>query len=357
MFLIHKPVINNTISFIVNNPQTHLKKMKNQFIITLLCLSLIGTIATAQTQKPTTTRKSSTTVQSSAPKTTTKSSTTTTTTMPNSTNAPVVVEEKKTTTTITTMPSNSMNSNSSSNSTIIQQSSGPSKGGKKIADPKPDKVVEPKPEKVVNVKEPKPERMKNLGSASGTGFHLGVKGGVNNFFFLGGGKIFDGTFGATPQFSVGFHGGLVTNYGISETFALQLEALYVQQNVKFADGSDNLTISNSVIEIPLALQLNFGGNTKFFVNAGGYMNYGLSGSYSGSQGGVALPTVKADYAGVSFGDRSDYGTLLGVGVKFNQVLFIEARANYSVKDGTYKDSAGKQVVPIFAGLSLGYFFN
>ena len=321
--------------------------MKNQFIITLLFLSIMGTIANAQTKKP------STTIKSSAPKTTIKTSTTTTTTIPNSTTAPVIVEEKKTITTTTSTPaqsnSSNLNSNNSSSSTTIQQSSGPSKDGKKPADPQPEKVIK--------VKDSKPEKMRSPSSSSdGTGFHIGVKAGANNFFFLGNGKIYDGSFGATPQFSVGFHGGLVANYGISETFALQLEALYVQQNVKFADGADNLTVTNNGIEIPLALQLNFGGDTKFFVNAGGYLNYGLNGSYSGVQGGVNLPTVKADFTGASFSDRSDYGVLLGLGVKFNQALFIEARANYSVKDGAYKDSAGKSVIPIFAGLSLGYFF-
>lgn len=333
--------------------------MKNQFIIILLCLSLIGTMAKAQTKKPTTTNKPSTTVKSSTPRTTTKASTITTTTILSSTTAPVVVEEKKTITTTTTTPDNSsnLNSSNSSSSTTIQQSSGPSKGGKKPADPQPEKVKEPNPEKVMKVKDPKPQKVKNpSNSTDGTGFHIGVKAGANNFFFLGNGKIYDGSFGATPQFSVGFHGGPVANYGISKTFALQLEALYVQQNIKFTNGTDNLIVTNNGVEIPLALQLNFGGDTKFFINAGGYLNYGLSGSYSGVQGGVTVPTVKADFTGASFSDRSDYGILLGLGVKFKQALFIEARANYSVKDGTYKDFAGKSVIPIFAGLSLGYFF-
>jgi hypothetical protein len=334
--------------------------MKNPFIITLLCLSLIGTIATAQTKKPTTTtKKPSTTVKSTAPKTTTKTSTTTTTTIPNSSTAPVVVEEKKTTTTTTTSPSssNSMNSNGSSSSTTIQQSSGPSKGGRKPADPKADKVVEPKPEKVVKVKEPKPEKVrepkpekvKSPRSSSGdVGSHFGIKAGANSLFFLSSSKIQ----GGTPDFSVSFHGGLVGNFGLSETIAIQAEALYVQQSSKFSDGADNATFTGNGIEIPLALQFNFGGDTKFFINAGGYATYTLG----GSQSGTAIPSITYDYTGVSFGDRTDYGAILGLGVKFNQALFIEARANYSVKEGTYTDAAGKKVVPIFAGLSLGYFF-
>jgi Outer membrane protein beta-barrel domain len=343
--------------------------MKNPFIITLLCLSLIGTIAKAQTKKPTTTttKKPSTTVKSTAPKTTTKTSTTTTTTIPNSTTAPVVVEEKKTTTTTTTTPTQSNSSNSNANSTsgttTIQQSSGPSKGGRKPAETKTEKVKEPKPERVrepkpERVREPRPEKVRNPSSSSdGTGVHLGIKGGVNNLFFTGGGKVGDGSFAATPAFAIGFHGGLVANIGISELFAIQPEVLYVQQNAKFAEGTDNLTIDGSAIEIPIALQFNIGsGSTKFFINLGGYGSYALSGGVSGTVGGTTIPKTAFDYTGVSFSDRTDYGAIAGIGVKFNQALFIEARGNYSLKDGAYKDTAGKRVVPVFAGLSLGYFF-
>jgi Outer membrane protein beta-barrel domain len=343
--------------------------MKNQFIITLLCLSLIGTIATAQTKKPTTTtKKPSTTVKSTVPKTTTKTSTTTTTTIPKSTTAPVVVEEKKTTTTTTTTTpaqtnSSSVDANSTSNSTTIQQSSGPSKGGKKPAETRTEKIKEPKPERVreprpERVREPKPEKVRNPSSSSdGTGVHFGIKGGVNNLFFTGGGKVGDGSFSATPSFAIGFHGGLVANIGISELFAIQPEVLYVQQNAKFAEGNDNLTIDGSAIEIPIALQFNLGsGPTKFFINLGGYGSYALTGGVSGTVGGTTIPKTAFDYTGVSFSDRTDYGAIAGIGLKFNQSLFIEARGNYSLKDGSFTDSAGKKVVPVFAGLSLGYFF-
>jgi len=332
--------------------------MKNQFIITLLCLSMIGNLAMAQTKKPTTTtKKPSTTVKSTAPKTTTKTSTTTTTTSPSSTTAPVVVEEKKTTTTTTSTGSSSnINSSNTSSSTTIQQSSGPSKGAKKTADPKPEKVKEPKPERVrepkpERVREPKPEKIRTSSSGD-VGTHFGIKAGVNSLFFLSSSKIQ----GGTPDFSIGFHGGIVGNFGLSETIAIQAEALYVQQSAKFSNGADNATFVGNGVEIPLALQFNFGGDTKIFINAGGYATYTLGGSYSGVSGGVTVPSKTIDYTGVSFGDRTDYGAILGLGVKFNQALFVEARANYSVKDGSYTDAAGKKVVPIFAGLSLGYFF-
>lgn len=345
--------------------------MKRTFIITLLYLSLFGTIAKAQTKKPTTTtKKPSTTVKSTAPKTTTKTSTTktTTTTIPSTTTAPVVVEEKKTITTTTTSPvqtnsSNVNSTNSTPSATTIQQSSGPSKGGKKPTEAKPERTREPRPERVrepkpERVRTPRPEKVKNPSSSSDdTGIHFGIKAGANNLFFLSSGKIGDGSFAATPAFSVGFHGGLVANIGISESIAIQPEVLYVVQNAKFAEGADNFTISSSGIEVPIALQFKFGGGpTKFFLNLGGFGTYALAGDLTGTVGGTAFPKQTFDYTGDSFADRTDYGAIFGIGLKFNQALFIEARGNYSLKDGSLTDTAGKKVVPIFAGLSLGYFF-
>ena len=286
-----------------------------------------------------------------------KSSTTTTTTTtskpPATTTTTPKVEEKKASTTTkssqtenTTIPAPS--------STTIQQSSGPSKKGKRTTEPKPEKIKEPKPEKV---KEPKPEKVKIPKSASieEIGTHFGVKAGINNTFFLGGSQFgFSGAVGS-PDYVMGFQGGLVANYGFNETFALQAEALYIQQSTRISNGADNSTFKSSGIEIPLALQLKFGENTKLFVNAGGYANYVLASSISEVTSGKTT-IIDSDYTGTSFGSRTDYGAIIGFGAKFKQILFIEARVNYSFKEGTYRDATNQKITPLFTTLSIGYLF-
>ena len=322
--------------------------MKKSFISTLLCLSLIGTIATAQTKKPTTTRKPSTTVKSTAPKTTTKTSTTTTTTIPDSPTAPVVVEEKRTTTTTTSSPNQSnstnMNSNGSSNSTTIQQSSGPSKGNKRNTDPKPDRVATPKPERVrepkpERVREPRPEKVRSASNSSDGGVKFGIRAEVTQAVTLESGGSYD--------ISPGVNAGLIVNLPISPVVSIQPEVLYSMKVAKIApDSKNSATISTGSILVPLMVNFNFGqGSTKFMLNLGGYGDYLLNAKVKVVQAGTTTQDASLDLTGQ---DKFDYGAAFGIGVKINGNLMIEARSFYGLKDNKSKDG--------FGTIGIGYFF-
>ena len=317
--------------------------MKKQFIITLLSLSLIGTIATAQTKKPTTTKKPSTTVKSTAPKTTTKTSTTTTTTIPNSTTAPVVVEEKKTTTTTTTTSSpnqsnsSNMNSNGSSNSTTIQQSSGPSKGNKRTADPKPDKVATPKPERV---REPRPEKVKSASNSSDGGVRFGIRAEATQLYTLQSLGSFD--------ISPGINAGLIVNLPISSSISIQPEVLYSMTTGKLSIDANNYEKATSGnILVPLMFNINLGqGPTKFMLNLGGYGSYLLNQNYKLVAGGVTQQDGSLDLTNA---DKFDYGAAIGLGVKINGNFMIEARSFYGLKDNTNSKIG-------IGTIGIGYFF-
>jgi Outer membrane protein beta-barrel domain len=350
MFFIRKPMISNTIPFIVHNPQNPFKKMKNQFIITLLCLSLIGTIATAQTKKPTTTtKKPSTTVKSTAPKTTTtKTSTTTTTTVPSTTTtAPVVVEEKKTTTTTTTSSptqsnTSTTNSGNTSSSTTIQQSSGPSKGGRKTAETKPEKVKEPRPERVrepkpERVREPRPERVRTARNDEG-GIKFGIRAEATQAVTLESGGNYD--------LAPGVNAGLIINFPVSETIGIQPEILYAFGNAKVSQDANNYaSFTSGSVLVPLMVNINLGQNsTKFMLNLGGYGNYLLNQNAKLVVGGV----TQQDGAVTLGDDKFDYGAVIGLGVKINNSFMIEARGFYGLKDNTGKNGLGT--------IGIGYFF-
>ena len=317
--------------------------MKKQFIITLLSLSLIGTIATAQTKKPKTTKKPSTTVKSTAPKTTTKTSTTTTTTIPNSTTAPVVVEEKKTTTTTTTTSSpnqsnsSNMNSNGSSNSTTIQQSSGPSKGNKRTADPKPDKVATPKPERV---REPRPEKVKSASNSSDGGVRFGIRAEATQLYTLQSLGSFD--------ISPGINAGLIVNLPISSSISIQPEVLYSMTTGKLSIDANNYEKATSGnILVPLMFNINLGqGPTKFMLNLGGYGSYLLNQNYKLVAGGVTQQDGSLDLTNA---DKFDYGAAIGLGVKINGNFMIEARSFYGLKDNTNSKIG-------IGTIGIGYFF-
>lgn len=304
--------------------------MKNQFIVTLLIFCVSITVAMAQSKKPTTTtQKPTTTVKSSAPKTTTTKKTTTTTTTTTTPVAipPPVVEEKKTTTTTTTIttPTQSTTTTTPANTTTTTtiQSSGPSKGKKNS---------EPKPEKVRTAREPKPEKVRTPRE------HNGSSGGIKFGIRAEASQLISFQSGGTYDISPGVNAGLFVNIPFSEVVSIQPEVLYSMQVAKV----DPAKITTNSILAPVTFNFNLGsGATKFVISPGGYAKYLLS--QSGTTGGGV--SVEKDLTGV---DKFGYGAVIGLGVKLNNRLLIEARSFYDLKESNNKT--------IVATVGIGYLF-
>ena len=317
--------------------------MKNHFIVTLLIVLMSGTIAMAQTKKPTTpTTKPSTTVKSNVPKTTTTKKTTTTTTTTTPVTPPPVVEEKKTTTTITTTETptekKSTTTPSTTTTTTTTQSSGPSKG-KKTSEPS---VKEPNSERV---REPRPERIRTPREPNGS------SGGVRFGIRAEGTQVVTFEEGVSFAFSPSFNAGLIVNIPISEKLAVQPEVLYSMKTAKI-DGvllggasGDYLKVTNNSILVPVTLNINLGqSSTKFMINLGGYADYALSGSSEQSVGGVKT-SKNIDLTGT---DKFSSGAVFGLGVKLNNSFLIEARTFYDLKTSNNKT--------ILSTFGIGYMF-
>lgn len=302
--------------------------MKNHIILALLLFCMSGTIALAQTKKPTTaTKKPTTTVKTSPAKTTTKTTTTTST--------PVVsqpVEQKKTTTTTTTTSSSPQQTNSSTTTTI--QSTGPSKGTK-ARTPEPERE-----EKVEKVREEKPEKVRipKVGPDNDGRVRFGIRAEATQLYTLESGGNYD--------LSPGVNAGLIVNLPISNVVSIQPEILFAMTTGKVTEDADNYAKSTgSSILVPLMFNFNFGnGSTKFMLNLGGYGNYALS------QTSKVVVLGKTIFDGsVDLGnDKFDYGAGLGLGVKLNNNLMIEARSFYSLKDNINKSGIGT--------IGIGYLF-
>lgn len=282
-----------------------------------------GTIALAQTKKPTTaTKKPTTTVKTSPAKTTTKTTTTTST--------PVVsqpVEQKKT----TTSPS-PQQTNSSTTTTI--QSTGPSKGTK-TRTPEPERE-----EKVEKVREEKPEKVRipKVGPDNDGRVRFGIRAEATQLYTLESGGNYD--------LSPGVNAGLIVNLPISQVVSIQPEILYSMTNGKVSDDGNNYAKgTSSSILVPLMFNFNFGsGSTKFMLNLGGYGNYALSQTSKVVVGGTTISDGSVDLGN----DKFDYGAGLGLGVKLNNSLMIEARSFYSLKDNINKSGIGT--------IGIGYLF-
>ena len=81
------------------------------------------------------------------------------------------------------------------------------------------------------------------------------------------------------------------------------------------------------------------------LNLGGYGNYGLNQSTKVISLGKTVKDASVDLGN----DRFDYGLGVGVGVKLNNKLMIEARSFYGMKDNINKNG--------FGTIGVGYFFK
>ena len=294
--------------------------MKNCIIPTLLIILMSCTIVLSQTKNPTTTKKPETTVKSTAPKTTTNTTTNKSSTPP--VKPPLIERETTTTTTTTTMPTSTSKPSTSTSSTTTIQSSGPSKGAK-VKDEKVNKNDV--------------EVVKELNSSS-AGVRFGIRAEVSQFVSF--------KTGSDVSFSPGFNAGLVVNIPLSETFAIQPEVLYamnVQQSNEIAGTFERLTTGS--ILTPVTLNINLGkSSTKFMVNIGGYANYYLNSTVEKTFLKVKM-AISNDLTGT---DRFSYGSVLGLGVKLNKSILIEARSFYDLKYSNNK--------AMVTTLGVGYLF-
>ncbi len=305
--------------------------MKYHFVFNLLCLYLIGNISLAQQKKPVSPKKPTTTVKTTPPKTApkttviTKPPTPTTTPTTSSTPALPKVEEKKPVK--TSIPSNPPPKveipEEQPSSTTIQQSSGPIKGNKLD-----DEVNEVKPQKIKTPKIP----------IEGKEIRFGLRAEVTQHYSL--------EVGAGIDLSPGINVGLIVNLPISEQISIQPEVLYSNISIK-ASKDDNNYVKSSLgsILVPLMFNFNFGKNTtKFMLNLGGYANYGLSQNTKVITSGTTIKDGSVDLGN----DRFDYGLGVGIGVKLNNKMMVEARTFYGMKDNFNKSG--------FGTVGVGYFF-
>ncbi len=304
--------------------------MKYYFIINLLYFSLIGNISLAQQNKPISPKKPTTTVKITAPKQATskttippKPSTTVISTPP-----PSKAEEKKPskiTTTSTPVIKTEIPTEQPS-STTIQQSSGPMKGNK--LEEEEEEVKEMKPKKIKTPKIP----------IEGRDIKFGVRAEITQHYTL--------NMGGGIDLSPGVNIGLMANLPITEIVSIQPEVLFSLINIQ-SSTDDNNYVKSAIgnILVPLMFNLNFGkSSTKFMLNLGGYANYGLSQSTKVISLGKTVKDGSVDLGN----DRFDYGLGIGVGVKLNNKLIIEARSFYGMKDNINKNG--------FGTIGVGYFF-
>jgi hypothetical protein len=181
---------------------------------------------------------------------------------------------------------------------------------------------------------------------------FGIKGGVNfaNMTISGGGMSL------SPKSITGFHIGPVADFQLKDQFHFNTGLLYSTKGFKMDVSGEGESFSGtetfSYLEIPLNLAYLFPINDKsdFFIQAGPYLGYALSGKDKfGSE------THDIDFAEDMI-KRFDYGVGFGGGVQFGSIV---ASVNYqlglaNLNDDPDVDATFKNKV---FQISLAYMFG
>lgn len=168
-------------------------------------------------------------------------------------------------------------------------------------------------------------------------FHIGLKGGVNLGTAAESGKFI--TEGADYQ--MGYHGGVVLNFG-GKGVSFQPEILFSQLGYKASSSAASVSATINTVTVPLLLKFSLGGDTfRFFITAGGYGSYYLSGKTSATFAGQ---TQTQDITFESGDPRIEYGAAGGAGLQFGRStkFFVEGRYNYGLGDNGTKSTTAPQ---------------
>lgn len=179
---------------------------------------------------------------------------------------------------------------------------------------------------------------------------FGIKGGVNfaNMSFSNSGL------NISPKSIIGFHFGAVAEFELQESLSFNTGILYSLKGYKIKmdilGESMEATEKLNYLEIPLNFAYKFPLNetSKFFVQAGPYLGYALSGK---AKSDGESTDIKFEKGGMK---RLDFGIGFGPGVEFGPIV---ASVNYQLGLANVADdpdvTAKNKVLQISVAYMLG----
>ena len=152
-------------------------------------------------------------------------------------------------------------------------------------------------------------------SAQGVRFGVKAGGNLSNLTLKE-----DGTKDDSFKARFGFHFGGVMEYSFSPGFALQPELMLLFNGTNEDGGNGYMNFTQ--IQVPINFKYKVGTDAlKFFVTAGPYLGYALSGRLG--SGGVSIDIYSDEVKALMGGTfkRFDFGVGAGIGVEVSKVAF------------------------------------
>lgn len=147
----------------------------------------------------------------------------------------------------------------------------------------------------------------------------------------------------------GFNLGVGMDYGFSENWSLQSGLMISSKGYKIKEGEYKETTRPIYLDIPIlaAYKFNISDNTKFVINAGPYLAFGLGGKYK---------VDGVDESEKVFGDdgwkRFDLGLQYGVGLELSDRYLI----NLTGQNGFISPVDGGDSKNMTFSIGVGYRF-
>lgn len=144
----------------------------------------------------------------------------------------------------------------------------------------------------------------------------------------------------------GFIGGLYGSFGVSERFAVEVDALYASKGITdaFGSGSD-VTWASDYIEVPILGKYSFQNDGGIYLLGGGAVGFNISCNLSDDTTEVSCE----DFGGIE--DNTTFGIVLGAG--FQKGRFgIEGRYDFDMGEA-YKDIDAKNTaIEVLARIAI-----
>jgi len=174
----------------------------------------------------------------------------------------------------------------------------------------------------------------------------GIKGGVNfaNMTFS------VDQFDVSPKSITGFHVGLVSDFLIQRSLHLNTGLLYSLKGTKGEMEGVSGTIKINYLEIPINLAYKFPINesSDFFIQAGPYLGYALSGKQKGGGETSDIEFGKGNWK------RFDFGFGFGAGVEFGSFV---TSLNYQLGLANMADDPDIKAKNKVFQISVAYMFG
>lgn len=175
---------------------------------------------------------------------------------------------------------------------------------------------------------------------------VGIKGGINfaNMSFSNDG------FGVSPKSIVGFHFGPVVDFQLQENLRLNTGLLYSLKGFKMEVEGESGTMKFNYLEIPINFAYKFpvSETSNFFIQAGPYFGYALSGKEEGGGESNDIEFGKDQWK------RLDLGLGFGAGLEFGSII---TSLNYQLGLANLADDPDVTVKNKVLQISLAYMFG